>query len=441
MGWLRTFAFAFGAIALAVTAHLFLPSNVALVLDCGVMCSLVAKDAQTRGKLQRYRKLFADTRAAAVDSTDRKKLEAQLRHAQKMDAVGQLAGGVAHDFNNMLSVILGFSYALLEDTPEGSDAFVPLTEIKRAAERSADLTKQLLAFSRQKPERTNIVDMNDLVRGTDGLVRRLVGAKIAIATRLTPNTCCVEVDETQLEQVIMNLAVNARDAMPSGGTLTIETRVVENEIVLAVSDTGVGMDAATQSRIFEPFFTTKGTGKGTGLGLSIVFAIVRQHGGRVTVESEEGRGTTFLVHLPARHKRPAATLTQTHVPSSVRGDETILVVDDEEQVLQVTARVLQRNGYRVLTARHPGEALVLSEKFHEPIDLLITDVMMPQMNGRELAERLVATRSHLKVIYTSGFTNDVDTSTGSAFLQKPVTPQDLGRKVREVLGPAQTRAA
>ena len=397
-----------------------------------------------------------DVRLACVtDVTERQQLEAQLHHAQKMEAVGRLAGGVAHDFNNMLSIMLGYAALLLEGMPSTDAAYEGLVEIKRAAERSADLTKQLLAFSRQQPRSVEVLDVNDVVRGTEKLVRRLVGEDVEIVTHLEPKGCRAMMDAGQLEQVIMNLVVNARDAMPKGGRLTIETSFVDLDedyvrthggaapgryVMLATSDDGLGMDEATQARIFEPFFTTKEQGRGTGLGLAIVFGIVRQSGGLVWVYSEPGHGATFKVYLPATDAAVPEATTETHLMSGY-GSETILLVEDEEQVRVLVEKVLHGRGYRVLTAASPSHALEVAAKYPAHIDILLTDVMMPQMNGRDLSDKLLTTRPSTRVLYMSGYTDNVVLDHGVpsalAFLQKPITPNVLSRKLRELLDSAQ----
>jgi PAS domain S-box-containing protein len=386
-----------------------------------------------------------------TDVTERQQLEAQLHHSQKMEAVGRLAGGIAHDFNNMLSIMLGYAILVLDEMPTTDPAYPALVEIKRAAERSADLTKQLLAFSRQQSRSVEVLDVNDVVRGTEKLVRRLVGENIEIVTHLEPKGCRALVDAGQLEQIIMNLVVNARDALPKGGRLTIETTFAELDelyvakhegvapgryVLLAVSDDGVGMDQATQARIFEPFFTTKEQGRGTGLGLAMVFGIVQQAGGLVWVYSEPGRGATFKVYLPATDQAVPEATAEMHARGG-SGTETILLVEDEDQVRALVERVLRGRGYRVLTAASPSVALEVAGKYPAHIDLLLTDVMMPQMNGRELSDKLFTTRPSIRVLYMSGYTDNVVLDHGVpgdlAFLQKPITPNVLSRKLRELL--------
>ena len=386
------------------------------------------------------------------DVTDRRRLEEQLRHAQKMEAVGRLAGGVAHDFNNMLNILLGYTEMLLDEVADGHPMYVALCEMKRAAERSAELTQQLLAFSRQRPTEVQRVDVNETVASVEKLARRVVGEDVEIVTRLSTEPCQVDVDPGQLEQIVMNMVVNARDAMQGCGKLTLETYLTICDetfaathrevkpgpyVMLTISDTGHGMDKQTQSRIFEPFFTTKEIGKGTGLGLSIVFGIVHQYGGHVWVYSEPGKGTTFKVYLPVSRDRIAGPQRPESVPTSRSGSETILLVEDEDQVRAIVEQVLHRRGYRVLCARDAREAILVAEEHSGEIDLLLTDVIMPHASGRELADQLLAKHPSMRVIYMSGYTDTVvlDHGVGSsvAFLQKPVTPQTLNRKVRAVL--------
>ena len=390
---------------------------------------------------------------AWLDITERKQLEEQFHQAQKMEAVGRLAGGVAHDFNNLLTAILGSADLVLDSLTPGVPAREELEEIRKAALRAADLTRQLLAFSRQQVIAPTALNPNEVVANMDKLLRRLLGEDVELRTRLTPDLVTVKADPSQLEQVVLNLAVNARDAMPNGGKLTIETQNVELDAayvrghisaqpgpyaMIAVSDTGVGMDAATQARIFEPFFTTKEIGKGTGLGLATVYGIVKQSGGWIWVYSEPGQGTTFKIYLPrVTEAVPPAAVTPAP-PASVRGSETILLVEDDEMIRNLVQKVLQANGYRVLVAANGRDAERVAGQHEGPIHLLMTDVVMPGMNGREVAERLAAARAGVRVLYLSGYTDDAIVhhgvlEPGVAFLQKPFTPAVLGRKVREVL--------
>jgi signal transduction histidine kinase/CheY-like chemotaxis protein len=378
--------------------------------------------------------------------------EAQLLHAQKMEAIGLLAGSVAHDFNNLLSVIMSYSALLLADLKPLDPMRADLQEIHNASLRAAELTQQLLAFSRQQPLEPRLVALDDVVAGMDKMLARLLGADIELVTKLRQDSWQVLVDPGKIEQVIMNLAINARDAMPEGGKLIIETANVDlhtdylmghvgvepgPHVMLAVSDTGMGMDKTTQARIFEPFFTTKDKGKGTGLGLSTVFGIVQQSGGSIWVYSELGKGTTFKVYLPrARHVH--RTSAPPAVPEVVHGNETILLAEDEDQVRGAAREILERFGYHVLEARNAGEALLICEKHRGAIDLLLTDVVMPQMSGRELVVRLTATRPDMRVLLMSGYTERAGLhhgilESGIAYLQKPFTPETLARRVRQVI--------
>jgi PAS domain S-box-containing protein len=391
---------------------------------------------------------------AWLDITERKQLEEQFHQAQKMEAVGRLAGGVAHDFNNLLTAILGSADLVLESLKPGVAEREEVEEIRKAAVRAADLTRQLLAFSRQQVIAPTVLNPNTVVADMDKLLRRLLGEDVALRTVLASDLGSVKADPNQLEQVLLNLAVNARDAMPNGGKLTIETQNVELDqeyvrghlsaqpgsyVMLAVSDTGVGMDAATQARIFEPFFTTKERGKGTGLGLATVYGIVKQSGGWIWVYSEPGQGTTFKVYLPRATEAAAAPLAPSPAPPvSVRGSETILVVEDDEMIRNLVQKVLKANGYTVLVAGNGSDAERVAGAHAGAIHLLMTDVVLPGPNGREVARRLVAQRAGIRVLFLSGYTDDAIVhhgvlEPGVAFLQKPFAPAVLGRKVREVL--------
>jgi len=390
----------------------------------------------------------------ARDITDRRRLEEQLRQAQKMEAVGQLAGGVAHDFNNLLTAILGYCNLMLDEVPREDPLRADLQEIRAAGERAAALTRQLLAFSRRQMLQPQVVDINTVVQQLERLLRRLISEDVELVTVLAAGVPPVRVDPASVEQVLVNLAVNARDAMPLGGRLTIETSSVELDdayaithatvrpgqyVMLAVSDTGEGMDAATRARVFEPFFTTKEQGRGTGLGLATVYGMVKQSGGYIWVYSEPGRGTTFKVYLPHAEQRTAA---QPELPGRRRTDEahgweTVLLVEDEDAVRALAREVLRRHGYVVLEARHGVDALRLAERHTDDIHLMVTDVVMPHMSGRDLAERLSSVRQKMKVLFMSGYTDHAvmhrDLTPGSAFIQKPFTPETFARKVRMVL--------
>jgi PAS domain S-box-containing protein len=384
--------------------------------------------------------------------------EEQLRQAQKMEAVGRLAGGVAHDFNNLLTVIKANSEMLLMDLSVADPMHTDVTEIARSADRAADLTRQLLAFSRKQVLQPRVLDLNEVVRGTNRMLRRLIGEDVTLQTVLDPELGRILADPGQLEQVLVNVAVNARDAMPDGGTLTVSTRNVQmsgdaahlypyhpagtSAVLLSVHDTGTGMGAATQERIFEPFFTTKEQGRGTGLGLSTVYGIVKQSGGYIWVRSEPGEGTLFEIYLPMLVASPAepapAAAPRPEVPV---GSGTILLAEDEPLVRSSLQRVLERSGYRVLPAGSGTEALEASQRHSGPIDLLLTDVVMPGMSGRELAQRLCGERPALRVLYMSGYTDDAIVQhgilePGISFIQKPAASEALVLRVQEVLGAA-----
>jgi len=385
--------------------------------------------------------------------------EEQLRLSQRMEAVGSLAGGVAHDFNNLLSVILSYSRLLADGLESDNPMCGDLEAITEAGLRAADLTRQLLAFSRQQVLRPRIVDLNDVCAGLAKMLRRVIGEDIEFISLAAPNLLKIMVDPGQIEQVIMNLVINARDAMPKGGKLTIETANVVLEVkdaaehpgakpgphvMLIISETGVGMDAATQARMFEPFFTTKDVGKGTGLGLSTVFGIVKQSGGTISAFSQPSVGTIFKTYFPvtdlsevADSQHPSGNLSAEPV---LRGSGTVLVVEDEERVRVVVCTILRKCGYVVLEAPSGDDALRVCDRHQESIDLLLTDVVMPQMSGPQLAERLVATRPKMKVLYMSGYIGGASNQNGAhiagaEFLQKPITPETLSSRVREVLSP------
>jgi two-component system cell cycle sensor histidine kinase/response regulator CckA len=401
----------------------------------------------------------ASTLVIDSDVTERKRLEAQYLHAQRMESIGRLAGGVAHDFNNLLTVINGYSEMAMGKLEAEQPVYALVREVHRAGERAAALTRRLLAFSRKQILQPVVLDVNGLVAEGEKLLRRLIGEDIDLATALQPGLGRVKADPGEVEQVLINMAVNARDAMPRGGQLTIETRDVDLDeeyarlhadarpgryVLIAVSDTGVGMDAATKARVFEPFFTTKEVGKGTGLGLSTVYGIVRQSGGHIEVYSEPGRGTTFKVYLPRVKDTPSASAPQ-QTPSP-RGTETILLAEDEPAARSMMSLALRSLGYVVLEAGDGEVALRVCREYHGGIDLLVTDVVMPNLGGRDLATQLHVLRPQTRVLYLSGYTDDAVfrhgvLEPGTAFLPKPVTPSALARKVRETLdGPASERA-
>ena len=379
----------------------------------------------------------------------------QLSHAQRLEAVGRLAGGIAHDFNNMLSVVLGYSLSMIETLPTGSTMRADLEEIKRAGERATELTRQLLAFGRQQVLNPKILDLNEVISEVERMLSRVLGEDIELLTKLTSPLWKVKVDRGQIEQVLTNLMMNARDAMPHGGKLMIESaHAVFDEsyvrehpgaaagphVVIAVSDTGVGMDKQTQARAFEPFFTTKEQGKGSGLGLATVFGTVKQSGGHIWVYSEVGQGTTFKLCFPrcdALFGLPDSTVSAPRA-SLPRGNETILLVEDDPQLRALARNILLRQGYQVLDAGEPTAALKICESFAGTIDLLLTDVVMPRMSGRELADRFCELRPHTRVLYMSGYTDNAIVHHGILdpsveFLQKPITPDSLTRRVRGVL--------
>src|SRR3954447_1487241 len=383
------------------------------------------------------------------DITERRRLEEQLRQAQKMEAVGQLAGGVAHDFNNLLTAILGYCHLMLDEIPDESPLRLDLLEIQAAGDRAASLTRQLLAFSRRQMLQPQVVNINTLVAQLEKLLRRSISEDVELAIALGPDLWTVEVDPASVEQILVNLAVNARDAMPTGGRITIETANVELDdtyavthvsmkpgryVMLAVGDTGEGMDAATRARVFEPFFTTKEQGKGSGLGLATVYGMVKQSGGHIWVYSDPGQGTVFRMYLPAVEKPVAVDAAPT---GDSNGSETILLVEDDEAVRALARAVLLRHRYFVLEARHGVEALVVAERHPDPIHLLVTDIVMPHMSGGELAARLGAVRPAMKTLFISGYSDQVlvhDPLTHDpAILQKPFTPEVLARKVRSIL--------
>jgi two-component system, cell cycle sensor histidine kinase and response regulator CckA len=385
------------------------------------------------------------------DITERLQMEEQLRHASKMEAVGRLAGGVAHDFNNILSVIVGFAQFVLDGLPADSPQRGDIMEIRDAGERAVVLTRQLLAFSRKQVLQPVVLDINDVVGRMDKMLRRLIGEDVQLVTRLSEGLGRTRTDPGQLEQIIVNLAVNARDAMPQGGKLTIETGNAELDetyiadhpgaqagphVYIAMSDTGIGMDAATRERIFEPFFTTKGLGRGTGLGLSTVYGIVQQSGGTIWVYSEPGHGSTFKIYLPQVSDPAGGHRPKLEAPKSV-GTETLLVVEDEPGVSRLVQLVLQGAGYKVLMAGSGPEAIELHTK-NADIRLLLTDVVLPGMGGPAIAAEIQKRSPSLKVVYMSGYTDNAIVhhgvlDAGVNFLEKPLRPDVLLKKIRAVL--------
>jgi two-component system cell cycle sensor histidine kinase/response regulator CckA len=396
--------------------------------------------------------LAETARSLEAEIAERKAVEEQLRQSQKMEAVGLLAGGVAHDFNNLLSVIMSYSDLLLKDARTEPSMRRDLAQILAASEQAAGLTRKLLAFSRRQVLTPRVLDLNDILGSMEEMVGRMIGEDVRSTFELASKGS-VHVDAGQMEQVLMNLVVNARDAMPNGGMLTIKTADVDLDgeyakahfdvepglyVMLSVSDTGVGMSAATRARIFEPFFTTKEQGKGTGLGLSTVFGIVKQSGGNVWVYSEAAKGTTFKVFLPRVATPEATSITRNVSPRALEGSETILLVEDDHQVRELARVILAKYGYDVLVAASSEDALRECERLGGKIHLVLTDVVMPEMSGRELAERLSREYPTIKVVFMSGYTDDAIVRHGAlsstmTFIQKPLMPEPLLAKIRDVL--------
>ena len=397
-------------------------------------------------------KVMFEGRPAALvlshDVTERLRLEERLGQAEKMEAIGRLAGGVAHDFNNLLTVISGYTEILLAQADVAGREH--LGEIAHAAEQAAGLTRQLLAFSRRQVLHPRVLDLNEIVAGMEPMVRRIIGDDVSVGVRLAPGLAPVEADQAQVERVILNLAANARDAMPDGGRLTIETQNVELDedyvasrgegtpgpnVLLAVSDSGVGMTDEVQRHLFEPFFTTKSPGAGTGLGLATVFGVVKQSGGSIYVYSEEGRGTTFKIYFPAATAGQIEATDGLGDGAAERGSETIMIVEDDESVRDLVRIMLETKGYKVLAAAGAAEAERLCT---DDVDLLLTDVVMPEVNGRALAERLSLTSPSMRILFMSGYSDEAvyrhgEISPNAAFIEKPFTDRTLARKVREVL--------
>jgi len=373
------------------------------------------------------------------------KSQFQLQQSQKLEAIGQLAGGIAHDFNNMLTAIIGYTDLSLRRVGLESPIRRNLEETKKAAERAASLVRQLLAFSRKQILEPKVLDLNDVVKDMEKMLTRLIGENVKLATQLDPNLGSVKADPCQVEQIIVNLIVNARDAMPRGGSVTIETAntmlddqtVPREYVMLAVTDSGTGMDQETQRRIFEPFFTTKDVGKGTGLGLSTVYGIVKQSGGYIRVFSEPGQGATFKIYLPRMDDATSVTVEKQEI-SVPRGSETILLVEDEDVVRGLTKKILMQAGYNVLDAKGGEEAIRMCRAHNGPIELLVTDVVMPELSGKEVADRLLELRPAMRILFMSGYTDEAIIQHGVLdanvdFIQKPFTWIALTRKVRDVL--------
>jgi two-component system, cell cycle sensor histidine kinase and response regulator CckA len=388
-----------------------------------------------------------------TDVTERRQLESQFLQTQRMEAVGRLAGGIAHDFNNVLSVILSYASVVVDDLKPEDPMRADIEEVGKAGQRATELTQQLLAFSRQQVLRGQVLDLHQVVTGMEKMLRRLLGADTELTILPASELWSIKADLGQIEQIMMNLAVNARDAMPQSGALTIQINNIELTpsyvrahhevkpgpyVMLSITDTGIGMDAATQLRAFEPFFTTKEPGMGTGLGLAAVFGIVKQSGGHIWISSELGRGTTFKLYFPMVTGIAQARAPELPVAEYPRASETILLVEDDDQVRALLQNLLRRWGYLVLAAPNGGEALLICEEHQEKIHLLVTDVVLPRMSGGKLAERLAPLRPEMKVLFMSGYANDEVLRHGVQelevpYLQKPITPLSLSRKVREVL--------
>ncbi len=419
-----------------------------------------AHDYLIKGNLTRLTVAVARELRDAEERRERKnaeealrRSEEQLRQSQKVEAIGRLAGGVAHDFNNLLTVITGYCELLLARLSSDEPMRKEIEQIRKAGERAASLTRQLLAFGRKQILEPKVLDLNSSARDMEKMLKRLIGEDIDLRIAPAPDLRRVKADPGQIEQVLMNLAINARDAMPKGGNLTIETANLELDeayasrhvgvrpgsyVMLAVSDNGCGMDKEIMARIFEPFFTTKGPGKGTGLGLSTAYGIVKQSGGNIWAYSEPGRGTTFKIYLPQVEEAVVRPRSRRQPTKVSRGSETILLAEDEPELRGLTRRILEMKGYTIIVAGDGTEALEICGRHEGSIHLMLSDVVMPKMSGRELAERLATTRPDMKVLYMSGYTDDAIVhhgilEPGTSFIQKPFTPDSLVRKVREVL--------
>lgn len=397
----------------------------------------------------------------ARDVSERKNLEMQLQQSQKLESIGRLAGGIAHDFNNLLTTIIGNATLILADAVKEDSSKERAEEISAAAERAASLTRQLLAFSRKQVIQPEVLNLNTTVKDIKKILQRMIGEDIVMKTFLSPELGKIEADIGQVEQVIMNIAINARDAMPGGGKLTIRTENIDLDddyaddhiavtpgpyVLLSMSDTGMGITKEIQDKIFEPFFTTKEKGKGTGLGLSVVYGIVKQSNGNIWVYSEPGKGTTFKIYLPLVGKKPSKTLKKAIKGDVPKGSETILVVEDDRAVRNLAEKILKGHGYKVLTAANGEEAVELSSNYEDFIHLVLTDVVMPGMNSRDMMERLKSARPEIRKLYMSGYSDDTIVhhgimDIGNAFIEKPFTSASMGRKVREVLDSAYEKSS
>jgi two-component system cell cycle sensor histidine kinase/response regulator CckA len=401
------------------------------------------------------------TEGTMVDISERRNLEEKLRQSQKMEAIGRLAGGIAHDFNNLLTVIAGYSRMLMDHLQTDPAAHGQVKKIEEASDRAASLTQQLLAFSRKQVLQPKVISLNGLVENLGSLLQRLIGENIDLQTITASDLGRVKADAAQIEQVIMNLAVNARDAMPAGGQLTLETGNVDLDksysvdhpgvtpgpyVMLAVSDTGAGMTPETQARIFEPFFTTKELGRGTGLGLSMVYGIVKQSGGHIWIYSEVGHGTTFKIYFPRTEEGAESAALRQPASSTIRGTETILLVEDDQTLRDLVQSILASCGYSVVAPKDPKEAHIICEQRASSIHLLLSDVVMPGISGRELAQTILSRNPAVKILFMSGYTENAIVhhgvlDFGTHFLQKPFTPSVLAHKVREVLDHRQAPAS